>query len=59
MPGVQPAIVWLKEPVVCRKATWVPCGALGLPAVKPLPLPDSPELPVKVQPAPVGRYWKP
>ena len=46
---------WLKLPVVWRKATWVPCGALGLPAVKPLPLPDTPVLPLKVHAEPAGR----
>ena len=29
-------------PVPCRKAAWLPSGALGLPAVKPLPLPLTP-----------------
>ena len=45
------------EPVPCRKATWLPCGAPGLPQVKPLPLPATPAPPVKVQAEPVGRYW--
>ena len=35
-------------------ATWVPSGAVGLPAVKPLPLPATPASPVKVQGEPAG-----
>ena len=42
----------------CRKATWLPWGALGLPLVKPLPLPDTPAVPVKVQGEPMGWYLK-
>src|SRR5262245_20463124 len=50
-------------PVPCRKATWRPCGALGLPMVDWLPLPDTPELPlpergVNVHGDPLGLYWK-
>ena len=41
-----PVTTWLNEPVLWRKATWVPSGALGLPAVKPLPLPATPALPL-------------
>ena len=59
MPAAQPATVWLNEPVPCRKPTWVPSGAAGLPAVKPLPLPATPAAPANVQGVPTGRYWKP
>ena len=54
MPAAQPATAWLNEPVFWRKATWVPSGAGGLPAVKPLPLPAMPAPPAKVQGEPVG-----
>ena len=40
-----PRSVWLMVPVFWRKATWLPCGALGLPEVKPLPLPATPAPP--------------
>ena len=39
------------------KATWTPGGAGGLPAVKPLLLPEMPELPEKAHAEPVGSYW--
>ena len=42
-------------PVFWRKATWLPCGALGLPSVKAaLPLPDTPAVPLKLHAEPVG-----
>ena len=44
--------------MVWRKATCTPWGAGGLPAVKPLLLPEIPAPPEKVQGEPVGRYWK-
>ena len=50
-------IDWLNEPFVCRMPTCAPSGALGLRAVKPLPLPEIPDLPVNVQMVPVGSYW--
>ena len=37
------------------KATWLPCGALGLLLVKPLPLPARPAPTPKVHVEPVGR----
>src|SRR5437660_267541 len=39
--------VWLKLPAFCRKATCPPCGAGGLPEVKPLLLPETPACPTK------------
>ena len=59
MPAAQPPTDWLNAPVPCRKATCTPCGAGGLPEVKPLLLPEMPAPPVKVQGEPLGRYWKP
>src|SRR5260221_604787 len=41
----------------CRKATWPPCGALGLPQVKALPLPETPAPPTKDHGEPAGSYW--
>src|SRR6516165_12082971 len=41
-----------------RKPTWVPSGASGLPAVKPLPLPATPAEPVSDQGGPAGSYAK-
>ena len=47
-------------PCSWTKATCVPWGALGLPEVKPEPLPVTPEplgdAPEKVQAVPVGLY---
>src|SRR5260370_28067532 len=57
--ALEPAVSvtdWLKLPVFCRKATWLPCGALGLPEVKPLPLPETPACPTKVHGEAVGSY---
>ena len=54
MPAAQPATAWLNEPVFWRKATWVPSGAGGLPAVKALPLAAMPERLGKAQGEPVG-----
>ena len=46
---------WLIEPVFWRKATWLPCGALGLPLVKAVvPLPDTPAVPLKLHGEPAG-----
>src|SRR5262249_3086335 len=39
-----------------RKATWLPCGALGLLPVKPLPLALMPEWPENVHGVPLGLY---
>src|SRR5262249_36619894 len=46
---------WLTLPVPCKKATCVPCGALALPSV--LPLPATPDCVLKVQGDPVGLVW--
>ena len=43
------------RPVRCRKATWSPSGAAGLPDVKPDPLDVTPESPRNVQGVPDGR----
>ena len=56
LPAIR-KIDWLNEPFVCRMPTCAPSGALGLRAVKPLPLPEIPDLPVNVQMVPVGSYW--
>ena len=45
MPAYQLGIAWPKEPVPCRKATWVPCGALGLVPVKRCRCPPHPSCP--------------
>ena len=45
-------------PVSCRKATWLPSGALGLPEVKPLPLLLTPAPAGNCQGEPLGAYWK-
>ena len=58
MPAARLVTVWLNEPVLWRKATWAPSGALGLPAVKPLPLPEIPAEPANAQGVPAGSYWK-
>jgi len=42
------------EPWPWRKATWVPCGALGLSLVKAEPLPESPDWVENVQADPDG-----
>jgi hypothetical protein len=51
-------IVWLIDPLTplapCRKAVWVPSGALAAPQT--LPLAWMPLLPEKVQLPPVGLY---
>ena len=45
-------------PTPCTTPTCVPCGALGLPLVKPLPLPATPVELVNVQGEPLGSYSK-
>src|SRR5260370_922916 len=57
--ALEPAVSvtdWLKLPAFCRKATWLPWGALGLPEVKPLALPETPACPTKVHGEAVGSY---
>src|SRR5260370_33810922 len=56
-PGTR-VTLWLKLPVCCTRPTWVPSGASGLPAVKPLPLPAMPAEPFHVHGEPVGLYAK-
>src|SRR3954470_21698517 len=41
-----------------RKATWLPCGAVGLPAVNALPLPATPAPGLNVQGDPAGADLK-
>src|SRR5262249_6663650 len=57
IPPVAKLTDWLMLPMAWMKATCVPSGALGLPAVKPLPLPATPAPPVNVQGVPDGSYW--
>ena len=56
MPAVK-VTDWLMLPVPLIKATWLPLGALGLPAVKGLPLLLTPAIPENCQGMPLGSSW--